>query len=62
MTRRRRLTPEQVRRVLAPPPPEGLFGIGRTFDFGLARSEKPEPEKRLARVIPLRKAGKVGSE
>ena len=58
---RRRLTPEEVRRALEPPPPT-VFAVGQRFDFGLARSEKPEPEKRLARVIPLRNTGKVGSE
>ena len=50
---RRRLTPEQVRRVLEPPPPD-VFAIGKIHDFGLTRKDKDEPEKQLAKILRFR--------
>jgi hypothetical protein len=50
MPRRRRPTPEEVRRALAPPPPT-VFAVGQRFDFGLVRSETPEREQPLAKVL-----------
>ena len=59
MRRRRRLTREEVRRALSPPPPD-VFGIGNRFDFGLARSEKPEPDQPLAKILRFRHQLKDG--
>lgn len=60
MPRRRRPTPEEVKQALEPPPPEGLFGIGGAFTVGVVPKDKPEPEKRLAEILPFRHQLKDG--